>query len=119
MSTKEQISAWGLANAIRQHFALGNAEIAKSYGKDLEVLPFGSNVSVQNQQGPMSWIAPLALTALALGGGGVGLAALGGWLPSSAPPSAVASPEKTKPQIVEGVIDWELSEQGEFDAIVK
>jgi hypothetical protein len=95
-----RIGLWGTANAMRQHFALSGSTAAADLpqvGKLLDEVPFGGQVTINQQARPSAlakWAAPAVLAA----GAGLG----GFWLANQKPPEP--------PAPVDAVLEWEVSD---------
>jgi len=113
-----KINEWGLANVLASKFSLENQRIAGGGGESspapLPQIPFGNTTTtVTNNPGGESFLAKAAqasLIALALGGGGLGLASLGGFLSS---PSLPAAETQVKDQELEINVDYWIEPDGE------
>lgn len=119
------INEWGLMNTLANKFSLDNLLPGRSGGggqvgaNGLPMipppqLPFGNNIQqTDNSRSGAGMLTTAALAALALGGGGLGLAKLAGLLPSQKE-EAVPSPPVVESVVQEKelpiFIDWEWKE---------
>jgi hypothetical protein len=106
------INEWGLMNALASKLSLDNWRLSKETGGEVAMvsspIPFGNVNNSGNTTSGIGTLAQVAMMALALGGGGLGLASLAGLLDK---------PEASSPPVVEAVaqekeidvfIDWEI-----------
>lgn len=117
-ASPRDIASWGLANVFAQKFAVEGAALSQASQGRMQpppMIPFGStyNVTTNNQTSGMGKLAQAALVAAAVGGGGLGLAAMFGGGDAVADSVAPAAGNLT-PKIVEGIIDWEFDPDGGF-----
>jgi hypothetical protein len=122
------LQRWNLANAVKQKFDFEAAHAAKQTGGVFSPVPFGSTNTTTTTNKAGGFLPTAALSLLALAGGGMGLAQLGGLMDQSPVVPAVIveqkpldtpaadAPAKVAPKIVEGVIDWEFDPDGGFSA---
>lgn len=88
------ICRWGLANALHQKYGLENAVLSKQTGSEIKSIPFGSSVNV-NQQSLLGNFGQVAIAALGLGAGALGVAHLAGLI--NPPPAVVEPPAVVQP----------------------
>lgn len=116
-----QVSGWALANSIKLNADNTAAAMAKHHGGVFSPVPFGSTTQTTTTNKNAALIPTLTLSALALLGGGAGVAKLAGVLPdgdatpAAAQPVAPSEPD-LQPKIVEGVIEWEFDPEAGFTA---
>ncbi len=115
------IRDWALANVLHTQQGANNAHLNKSFGANIEAIPFGStvtnNTSVTSSGGKL---AQAGLVALGLGAGALGLwnlagpKGIGGTTPPATTPPAVTTPAESSldPVIIEGVLDWSVGPDG-------
>lgn len=114
------LAEWALANAFNQKFEMENAHLSKQLGTQIKSIPFGSHVSV-NQQSWLGGLGQVALAALGLGAGGLGLAHLmglfgGAHVPPAVPvepapivqPAPVNETPRIVPKEIPLTIEWEF-----------
>ncbi len=116
---KHKLGMFGSLNALAQHFSLGNRVISgngrTTEAGDLPIHPLGNTVQVDNSQKPVSasWLPTAALSLIALGGAGAGVASMMGLVPkesaeTKSPPVVKPEPSKNKPTDIPIQIDWEF-----------
>ena len=113
-SDLRRIGLWGVANSIAQKFQMENAVLEKQLGKPFDMVPFGNLINVSSPPAPQAQsffgkAAQAAVLALALGGGGLGLASLSGLIGQKAiaPVVPVVAPKASEELPLS--IDWEFS----------